>query len=60
MYSDKEKQELSSLYGKCFATQNKYYDFNKLKEYLERRLTFKLLERRNHGEADKSGSNRKG
>lgn len=60
MYSDKEKQALSSLYGRCNETQNKYYDFNKLQEYLERRLTFKVLERRNNGEADKSGSNRKG
>ena len=60
MYSDKEKQEVSSLYGTCSAAQNKYYDFNKLKEFFERRLTFKLLERRNHGEADKSRSNRKG
>ena len=60
MYNDKEKIEVSSLYGTQHATESKYYDFNKLQEYLERRLTFKVLERRNHGEADKSRSNRKG
>lgn len=60
MLTDKEKTELSSLYGTLHATASKYYDFNRLQKYFEERLTFKLLDRRNHGEANKSRSNRQG
>ena len=56
MLTNKEKIELSSLY----ATKSKYYDVRILQKVLEERLTLKVLERRNHGEADKSRSNRKG
>ena len=60
MLTDKEKTELSSLYGTLHATDSKYYDFNRLQKYIEERLTFKLLERSNHGKANKSRSNRQG
>lgn len=56
MYSNKEKIKLSSMYG----TQSKYYDVRILQKILEERSMFILIERRNHGEADKSRSNRKG
>ena len=56
MYSDKDKIDVSSLYG----TPSEFYDLSRLQKACEERLTFKLMERRNHGKANKSGSNRQG